>query len=48
MTSTKVTELNSRRNKVAHGLAEISVEQEEWGELVKGLKELVIAAYSDR
>ena len=48
VTSTqKVTELNSRRNKVAHGLAEISVEQEELDELVKGLKELVIAAYSD-
>ena len=47
VTSTqKVTELNSRRNKVAHGLAEISVEQEELDELVKGLKELVIAAYS--
>ena len=43
----KVTELNSRRNKVAHGLAEISVEQEELDELVKGLKELVIVAYSD-
>ena len=48
VTSTqKVTELNSRRNKVAHGLAEISVEQEELDELVKGLKELVIAVYSD-
>ena len=48
VTSTqKVTELNSRRNKVAHGLAEISVEQEELDELVKGLRELVIAAYSD-
>ena len=47
VTSTqKVTELNSRRNKVAHGLAEISVEQEELDELVKGLKELVTAAYS--
>ena len=49
VTSTqKVTELNSRRNKVAHGLAEISVEQEELDELVKGLKELVIAAYSNK
>ena len=48
VTSTqKVTELNSRRNKVAHGLAEISVEQEELDELVKELKELVIAAYSN-
>ena len=47
VTSTqKVTELNSKRNNVAHGLAEISVLQEELNELVKGLKKLVIAAYS--
>ena len=48
VTSTqKVTELNSRRNKVAHGLAEISVKQEDLDELVKSLKELIITAYSD-
>lgn len=43
----KVQDVNSQRNKVAHGLADISVEQEELDELVKGLKELVITAYSD-
>ena len=43
----KIIAVNTQRNKVAHGLAEISVEQEELDELVKGLKELVIAAYSD-
>jgi len=49
VTSTqKVTELNSKRNNVAHGLAEISVLQEELNELVKGLKKLVITAYSDK
>ena len=49
VTSTqKVTELNSKRNNVAHGLSEISVLQEELNELVKGLKKLVIAAYSDK
>ena len=49
VTSTqKVTELNSKRNNVAHGLAEISVLQEELNELVKGLKKLVIAAYLDK
>ncbi|KXT69126.1 type III-A CRISPR-associated CARF protein Csm6 [Streptococcus cristatus] len=45
--SQKVSDLNSRRNQVAHGLAEISVKQEELDELVKGLRELVIAVYSD-
>lgn len=43
----KIIAVNNQRNKVAHGLAEISVEQEELDELVKGLRELVIAAYSD-
>ena len=43
----KVQDVNSQRNKVAHGLADISVEQEELDELVKSLKELVIVAYSD-
>ena len=43
----KVQDVNSQRNKVAHGLADISVEQEELDELVNDLKELVIAAYSD-
>lgn len=43
----KVQDVNPQRNQVAHGLAEISVEQEELDELVKGLKELVIAVYSD-
>ena len=43
----KVQDVNSQRNKVAHGLAGISVEQEELDELVKGLKELVTTAYSD-
>lgn len=43
----KVQDVNPQRNQVAHGLAEISVEQEELDELVKGLKELIIAAYSD-
>ncbi len=43
----KIIAVNNRRNKVAHGLAEIAVEQEELDELVKGLKELVIAAYPD-
>lgn len=42
----KVQDVNPQRNQVAHGLAEISVEQEELDELVKGLKELVTAAYS--
>ena len=43
----KVQDVNPQRNQVAHGLAEISVEQEELDELVKELKELVIAAYSN-
>jgi hypothetical protein len=43
----KIIAVNNQRNKVAHGLAEISVEQEELDELMKGLRELVIAAYSD-
>lgn len=42
----KIIAVNNRRNKVAHGLAEIAVEQEELDELVKSLKELVIVAYS--
>lgn len=43
----KIIAVNKQRNDVAHGLVVISVEQEELDELVKGLKELVIAAYSD-
>ncbi|QLB52203.1 hypothetical protein FFV08_05920 [Streptococcus sanguinis] len=43
----KVQDVNSQRNKVAHGLTGISVEQEELDELVEGLKELVTTAYSD-
>lgn len=42
----KIIAVNNRRNKVAHGLAEIAVEQEALDELVKSLKELVIVAYS--
>ena len=43
----KIIAVNKQRNDVAHGLVVISVEQEELDELVKGLKELVITAYSD-
>ena len=43
----KIIAVNNQRNKVAHGLAEISVEQEDLDELVKSLKELIITAYSD-
>ena len=43
----KIIAVNKQRNDVAHGLVVISVEQEELDELVKGLKELVIAAYFD-
>ena len=43
----KIIAVNKQRNDVAHGLVVISVEQEELDELVKGLKELVIAAYPD-
>ena len=43
----KVQDVNPQRNQVAHGLAEISVEQEDLDELVKSLKELIITAYSD-
>ena len=43
----KIIAVNKQRNDVAHGLVVISVEQEELDELVKGLKELVIAAYLD-
>ena len=43
----KIIAVNNQRNKVAHGLAEISVKQEDLDELVKSLKELIITAYSD-
>jgi len=43
----KIIAVNKQRNDVAHALVVISVEQEELDELVKGLKELVITAYSD-